>query len=205
MIFSADDLRHLVIRETLHYLDDWSQAAENLLVGTAIQESGLGFCLKEHCRLGIYHISPIAHRTVWDRYLVHHPELASQVRGLAGQHGFLENPDGELLSNLKYATAIAWCIYRKAGRLLPPADDIEGLAQIWQQHFHAKPWGRTGDFVRNYRDLGLQKECKSRTPSSPVEIDDLDTGRLDAGPIAGAPLDGKVMKIKQPGIGQLRQ
>lgn len=42
MIFTADDLRHLVIRDTLNYLDDWSLAAENLLLGTAAQESGLG-------------------------------------------------------------------------------------------------------------------------------------------------------------------
>jgi len=42
MIFTAGDLRHLVIRETLHYLNEWSQAAENLLLGTAAHESGLG-------------------------------------------------------------------------------------------------------------------------------------------------------------------
>ena len=33
MIFRADDLRHLVIRDTLKYLGHWSEAAENLLVG----------------------------------------------------------------------------------------------------------------------------------------------------------------------------
>jgi len=155
MIFSADDLRCLVIRETLKYLGEWSQAAENLLVGTAIQESGLGFSLKENRRLGIFHISANAHRAVWDHHLVHYPELASQVRGLAGQHAFIEDPHGELLTNLKYATAIAWCIYRKAGQPLPEADDIDGLGLFWQQHFHARPSGHASDFVRNYKDLGL--------------------------------------------------
>jgi len=157
MIFRADDLRHLVIRDTLKYLGDWSEAAENLLVGTAIHESGLGFCLKDNRRLGIYHISPSGHRAVWDHYLVHHPELASLVRGLAGQHAFLTDPHGELLSNLKYATAIAWCIYRKAEEPLPEADDIAGLGRFWHRHFHARPSGYPGDFVRNYRDLGSTK------------------------------------------------
>lgn len=162
MIFSADDLRCLVIRETLKYLGEWSQAAENLLVGTAIQESGLGFCLKENRRLGIFHISASAHRAVWDHHLVHYPELASQVRGLAGQHAFIDDPHGELLTNLKYATAIAWGIYRKVGQPLPDADDIEGLGAFWQQHFHSRPSGRASDFVRNYRDLGLPKGSGSR-------------------------------------------
>ncbi len=157
MIFCANDLRQLVIRDTLKYLGEWSQAAENLLVGTAIQESGLGFSLKENRRLGIYHISPSAHRAVWDHHLVHHPELASLVRGLAGQHAFIRDPHGELLSNLKYATAIAWCIYRKAGQSLPEAEDLDALGRFWQQHYHAKPCGRASDFVRNYRDLGLPK------------------------------------------------
>ena len=155
MIFNADDLRYLVIRDTLKYLGEWSQSAENLLVGTAIQESGLGFSLKQNRRLGIFHISANAHRAAWDHHLVHHPELASQVRGLAGQHAFIDDPHGELLTNLKYATAIAWCIYRKAGQPLPEADDIEGLGLFWKQHFHSSSSGSASDFVRNYKDLGL--------------------------------------------------
>lgn len=158
MIFSSEDLRLFVVRDTLKYLEQWSQAVENLLVGTAIQESGLGFCLKEGRRLGIYHISPSAHRAAWDHYLVHHPELASLVRGLAGQHAFLVNPHGELLTNLKYATAIAWSIYMKAECDLPEANDLEALGHFWHKHFHAGTTSRASDFVRNYRDLGLERK-----------------------------------------------
>ena len=57
MIFTANDLRHLVIRDTLNYLNDWSMAAENLLLGTAAQESGLGGW-HEGRRVGLYHITP---------------------------------------------------------------------------------------------------------------------------------------------------
>ena len=159
MIFSSQDLRKLIVSETLHYLGDWSASAENLLVGTAIQESGLGFSLKSGRRLGIYHISPASHRAVWDHYLVAFPDLASKVRGLAGQHSFIDNPHGELLTNLRYATAIAHYIYRKAGCTLPAPDDIQGLAKIWQRHFHCRPRGRAADFVRNYRDLGIPRRA----------------------------------------------
>ena len=153
MIFSSQDLRELVIADTLNYLHEWSQAAENLLVGTAIQESGLGFCLKSGRRLGLYQISPAAHRAVWDHYLVFNPNRASQIRGLAGQHSFVHNPHKELLTNLRYATAIAWSIYLKSGCVLPKAGDIEGLAKIWHRHFHSHPSASIKEFVRNYRDL----------------------------------------------------
>jgi len=155
VIFSADDLRTLVIRDTLKYLHDWSPAAENLLLGTAIQESGLGFSLREGRSSGIYHISPAAHRAVWDKYLIDHPEQASKVRGLASQHSFLEDPHGELISNMKYSTAIAWYIYKRADATLPSADDIEGLATLWHRHFHARATGTVNEFVRNYRELAL--------------------------------------------------
>src|SRR5690606_21077963 len=108
-----------MIRATLRELDDWSAAAENLLLGTALQESGHSPRLRAGRRLGIYRITPVAHRAIWDRYLVQHPELASRVRGLAGQHAFLRDPHGELATNLKYATAIAWMRYRQR-RVQPP-------------------------------------------------------------------------------------
>ena len=146
---STCDLRR-VIRTTLKQLGDWSPAAENLLLGTALQESGRNARLREGRRLGIYRISPAAHRAVWDKYLVGDPELASRVRGLAGQHGFLCDPHGELVTNLKYATAIAWMIYRRHGRELPDAGDIAGLARHWHRHFHRRPSGSAEDFVSSY-------------------------------------------------------
>jgi len=146
---STCDLRR-VIRTALKQLGDWSPAAENLLLGTALQESGRNARLREGRRLGIYRISPAAHRAVWDKYLVGDPELASRVRGLAGQHGFLCDPHGELATNLKYATAIAWMIYRRHGQNLPDAEDIAGLARHWHRHFHSRPSGSAEDFVSSY-------------------------------------------------------
>lgn len=153
MLFSTQDLRQLVIFETLTYLGEWSQSAENLLLGTAIQESGLGFCMRDGRRLGLYHISAVAHRAAWDNYLAKDPNKASLVRGLAGQHSFTANPHLELVTNLRYATAIAWCIYLKAGCELKDSMTIVELAGVWHRHFHSKPTGTVADFVRNYREL----------------------------------------------------
>ena len=158
MIFTADDLRHLVIRDTLHYLNDWSLAAENLLLGTAAQESGLAGGWSKGRRVGLYHITPAMHRAVWDKYLINNPQLASDVRGMAGQHSFLRAPHGELATNLKYASAIAWMIYRRSGQKLPEANNLVELGKFWHRYFHPKAEGTVADFVKHYQLLVQENE-----------------------------------------------
>ncbi len=158
MLFAADEFRQLIVRDTLRSIDEWAPAHENLLLGTAAQESRMGLNLKCGRLLGIYHISPKTHRAVWDKYLLHHPELASRVRGLAGQHSFIKDPHSELITNLKYATAIAWLIYRRVEYALPTAEDVPGLARYWQRFFRAKASGQVADFIASYQHHILGKQ-----------------------------------------------
>lgn len=150
-----DELRQLVIRPTLKHLRAWSAGMENLLLGTAAQESQLGFHLKQGRRhgLGIYQIQPHTHREIWDEYLIDHPTLASKVRGLASQRDFLDHPHSELTTNLRYATAIAWLIYRSANVYKVPEADVASMAQLWHQHFHHGPVASAQDFQYSYAQL----------------------------------------------------
>lgn len=157
MLFAADEFRQLIVRDTLTAIDDWAPAHENLLLGTAAQESRRGLNLKSGRLLGIYRISPNTHRAVWDKYLLHYPDLASRVRGMAGQHSFIKDPHGELISNLKYATAIAWLIYRRAEQALPAGDDIPSLARYWHRHFRAKASASPSDFIASYQDYVVKR------------------------------------------------
>lgn len=151
----STELRLLVVRPTLRYLRAWSQGRENLLLGTAAQESQLGFHLKQGRRhgMGIFQIQPHIHRQIWDAYLINQPALASKIRGLASQRDFLHHPHTELATNLRYATAIAWLIYRAAGVDKIATGDIATLARLWYHHFHRGPSARIEDFKRNYRRL----------------------------------------------------
>lgn len=149
------ELVKYVIRPTLEYLGDYSESAETLLAATAAVESDLGFHLK---RLrskgeGVYRISPRCHQLVWDKYLAKDPDLASKVRGLASQHEFLANPHLELTTNLRYATAIAWMIYRRTGQSLPAASDIKALGRFWRRHFHSRPHASLDTFIERYHKL----------------------------------------------------
>ncbi len=150
-----DELRVLVIRPTLKQLRAWSPGMEALLLGTAAQESELGFHLKQGRRhgMGIFQILPSTHRQIWDKYLINFPPLASKVRGLASQRDFLQHPHAELATNLRYATAIAWLVYRAAGVEKVESGDLPRMAKLWKKHFHHGPSAKLRDFVDSYCKL----------------------------------------------------
>ena len=166
----VNDLRELIIRPTLKYLNEWSQTAENLLLGTAAQESQLGFNMQSGIDdgLGLYSISAKTHTQVWDEFLVTDPELASRLRGLASQQQFLKSPHSELVTNLSYASGVAWMIYKRCHVKLPDSGNIHEMAKFWLCHYCARDNNAqliSGDevaidnFVHNYRKFVL---CDSK-------------------------------------------
>lgn len=148
----AEELSQWVIKPTLKRLGVYSKAAENLLLATAAQESGLGSHLKPAGQraLGIYQIHSLSHRHIWDDHLALHSEMASLVRGLASQHDFLSQPHAELATNLSYATAIAWFMYaRHEDFCLPKSNDTTSLACLWKRYYHPKSKVSIEDFNAN--------------------------------------------------------
>ena len=135
MSLSSSSLNQFVIQHTLKAMGICSKAIENLLLGTAAAQEDLMSQSEISTGIGVYGISKETHCRLWDDYLALDPDLASEVRGLASQHEFLKHPHIELATNLAYATAIAWMIYKRGGVTLPHPDDIEGLAQCWVDHF----------------------------------------------------------------------
>ena len=177
-----DELRTLVVRPTLKQLRAWSPGMEALLLGTAAQESELGFHLKLGRRhgMGIFQIAPCTHRQIWDQYLINFPALASKVRGLASQRDFLQHPHSELATNLRYATAIAWLIYRAAGVETVESEDLPRMAKLWKKHFHHGPSASLRDFVDSYCRLiqprkklaRLKGEAQNKTAAGePAAVD----------------------------------
>jgi hypothetical protein len=163
----VNDLRELIIRPALEQLNEWSQTAENLLLGTAAQESQLGFRMQSDTDngLGLYNISAYTHTQVWDKFLITDPELASRLRGIASQQQFLKSPHSELISNLSYASGVAWMIYKRCHLKLPDSSNIHELAKCWFNYYCARdePSGQTissdesdiDKFEHNYRSLVL--------------------------------------------------
>ncbi|MDX1692992.1 MAG: hypothetical protein R3208_04465 [Ketobacteraceae bacterium] len=150
---SASELKEYVVRPTLRELGVWSPAMEALLLGTAAQASQFGFHIKKGRGLGIFSIDSGTHREVWDNFLAFDPDKASYIRGTASQREFLKEPDHELITNLVYATAIAWGVYASQEVELPEeASDVQALAQIWHNLYPRQDTTATpADFVENYR------------------------------------------------------
>ncbi|WP_211333550.1 hypothetical protein [Sinobacterium caligoides] len=158
MSLSAEELEHYVIRPTLSALDVESEGAVKLLLGTAALESHFSLSHSHHSMpdgLGLFQITPQAHREVWDNYLAFRPNLASKVRGLASQHHFLTSPDIELRTNLSYSTAIAWMIYQYHNETnnLPIDEDVSSMGELWAQLFEHGPLQDKTTFINCYRRL----------------------------------------------------
>lgn len=144
----AQDLRTYVIGPTLRALNAWSLSAENLLLGTAAQESQLGYYLHQikGSALGIYQIEPATHHDVWKNYLAYRTPLAESIYQLG-----MPNEE-QLIFNLSYATAIARVIYLRVKEPLPKADDMDGLATYYKQYYNThKGKATTKEFIDNYK------------------------------------------------------
>lgn len=145
--------RRHVIRPTLKGIGLWSLAAENLLLGTAMTESGLFYLAQVGGgpALGVYQVEPATHRDIVERFLLTRRNAKLQPKVLAL---LAPEPDGEaqLKTNLAYATAIARLRYLMDPQPLPPADDVEALARYWKRVYNTEYGaGRTRDFVERYR------------------------------------------------------
>lgn len=129
----------LIVRPALHRLGLQSLAAERLLLGTALVESGLRH-LKQirGPALGFYQIEPATARDLTDNWLRFRPDWAAKIELFVVPSQPRIN---QLVTNLTYATAIARLIYYRRPEPLPPADDLRGLAEYYKQYYNT-PLGK---------------------------------------------------------------
>lgn len=144
-------LRLEVIRPVLKATGMWSQAAENLLMGTAAQESACGKYLRQledGPARGIFQMEPDTLDDIYVNYLEFRPDLRGAVDAyLIPSMGQADN----LIFNLAYATLMCRVHYRRVPDALPNADDLRGLAAYWKR-FYNTPMGKgkPEEFVANY-------------------------------------------------------
>ena len=146
-MLDPEHFRRHVIRPSLLRLGLQSPAAEALLLGTALTESGLARLVQTGGgpALGVYQIEPATHTDIWRHYLAYHPGLAARVLSLAA--GGFGHPE-QLVWNLAYATAMARLVYRRRAEPMPAATDLPGLAAYWKAHFNtAAGKGTAADYI----------------------------------------------------------
>lgn len=168
-MLDPEQLRLFVVRPTLQGIDLWSEAAENLVMGTAAQESLLVYIDQKEPRgrrpqigpgLGLWQMEAATHDDIWQNWLMHRTPLARavlntcEVRTSAAAP--FDVPALTLVYNLRYGAAMCRIHYRRVPESLPAADDVEGMARYWKRYYNtALGKGTPAQFVSNYGKVAV--------------------------------------------------
>lgn len=137
-MLDREQLRRLVIWPALEDIGHWAQAAEHLVLGTALVESSLTYLHQLNGpALGLWQCEPATHADIWTNYLAYRPELARKVMVAAGRGTRTprQPPDEWLVYNLRYAAAICRVHYLRAPEAIP--EDAEGLAAYHKRYYNS--------------------------------------------------------------------
>lgn len=133
----AQQLRELIVRPTLQYIGLHNPAAENLVLGTALVESGAKFIKQVGGgpALGICQMEPETHDDIWANYLRYKPELAQKLQGLMTSAEITRGA-AEMIGNLYYAFGMTRVHYLRAPDRLPASADVVGMARYWKRYYN---------------------------------------------------------------------
>ena len=150
MSIDAGQLRDYVIVPALTEIDMCSDAAVNLVFGTAATESDMGRYLHQKGggpALGIYQMEPATHDDIWRNYLCYKPKLAQKVREFHNDR----YQSRDLIGNLWYATIMCRIHYYRSPMMLPDAQDLDSLAKMWKKVYNTELGkGKAEDFIEKY-------------------------------------------------------
>jgi hypothetical protein len=123
-------------------LDAATTGVRQLLLGTALQESGLKhlrqLASKDGRRgpaLGYFQMEPATHDDIWVNFLDFRRALAARTLAVAGLAS--GRPEAELMvENHVYAAVMARLRYRRAPGTLPAAGDVKAMGAYWKAHYN---------------------------------------------------------------------
>lgn len=138
----------LVIQPALREIGLYSEAAEELLLGTALQESRLQY-LKQLGRgpaLGVFQMEPATYNDIWSNYLAYKPELAEKVARLAHKR-----EAKSMATDLLFAAAMCRVHYLRVSAPLPGEGDVPGQAAYWKEYYNTYLGAGTEDeYIENW-------------------------------------------------------
>ena len=131
----AKQTLHNAIIPALKLIGLNSPAAQELVLGTGVQESGLIYRrqLFNGPARGLWQMEPTTFWDLWRGFVAKRPELkASLLKILDG-----EDPSEDILeTNDQFAAAMCRVHYRRIPKALPTAGDIQGMAAYWKHYYN---------------------------------------------------------------------
>lgn len=116
-----------VVRPALQSAGIWSEAREQIVLGTGAVESAYKYVkqIGPGPALGWWQCEPATHRDMWENWIPSRGELKDRLRILCEG---LER-DGALVAHPMYAAAICGAHYLRARGALPAPGDAHAMAQ----------------------------------------------------------------------------
>lgn len=151
MSINPQQFREHVIRATLQPMGLWSPEAEELLIGTAAHESQLGTFVAQvgGPALGVFQMEPFTWRDIYQTFLAYNNKLMGRIHGIVPMTG---RKAEDMITDLRYACVMARLRYYRVSDPLPAADDLQGQARYWKQHYNTpKGRGTVEQYVKDYR------------------------------------------------------
>ncbi|WP_408869698.1 hypothetical protein [Brytella acorum] len=133
-------LKLFVVRPSLKALGLWSEAAENLLVGTALAESRAAYLRQVTSAgygpaLGLWQMDPFTHNDCWLNFL--NGSKQATLRRVVSLMISMNLPGvDQLATNLRYACAMARIKFYRAPAALPAASDAAALSQYHKRFYN---------------------------------------------------------------------
>jgi len=129
-----------------------SPAAINLLTGTALVESGCAYLRQVGGgpALGLWQMEPVTHNDCWTNWLGY--QANARVAAAIGAMVPAGVPDSQyLISNLRYACAMARIKYWRGVPPLPAANDALKMNQYWKSWYNTS--GGSGKVDKLHTEL----------------------------------------------------
>lgn len=153
MSINLQQLQELVINPALSRLDLYSEVASNLVLGTAIQESGAGKYIHQvggGPALGIFQMEPRTEGDLWENFIKFRPTISGALKTMLAPG---RDRTSQLITNLDYAAAMCRVHYLRARDPLPTdPNDIDALGRYWKK-FYNTPLGagKVEEFIYNWQ------------------------------------------------------
>ena len=130
-----------------------SVAAEQLLMGTALQESGLMYLrqIGGGPALGLFQMEPATHNDIWSSFLDYRPKLQVLM-------GSFNSDVSALKTDLLYAACMARIHYWRRPEPLPAENDFPAQAAYWKDHYNTREGhGSVSQYLKIFTHSGADK------------------------------------------------
>ena len=154
-----------IVRPALKAADLWSESAENLVLGTAVQESLLAWVKQRGSgpALGFYQMEPATADDICHRFLATRAELSDKLARVTWPHCRMPTAYSHLnakdiarllVEDLRFATIMCRLRYWMMPAPLPEAGDIDGLSRYWKMYYNTiLGKGKAVEWADKYRQF----------------------------------------------------